>query len=233
MTFKKKQVFALIPARAGSKGVPRKNLRTVGGKPLVVYTIEAAIGSVFIDRVYVSSDDEDILKIARLMNVEPLKRSEDAACDTSLANMVVYDFIKQLPRSEVVDDPVIIYLQPTSPLRTSSNIDSAFCEMDINNVFQCVSVMELKKTPYKAFILSNEGLLKSLFDEELTSSNRQTLPTAYYPNGAMYIFLLSEFIKNGNFPSNGSLPFIMTEYESIDIDTEDDFVMMEKLCIQY
>jgi CMP-N-acetylneuraminic acid synthetase len=93
--------------------------------------------------------------------------------------------------------------------------------------------MELKKTPYKAFILSNEGLLKSLFDEELTSSNRQTLPTAYYPNGAMYIFLLSEFIKNGNFPSNGSLPFIMTEYESIDIDTEDDFVMMEKLCIQY
>jgi CMP-N-acetylneuraminic acid synthetase len=199
----------------------------------VAYTIDAAVGSIFIDRVYVSSDEDAILKIARAMGVDTLKRSKVASSDTATANMVVFDFISQLPQSEVIDDPIIVYLQPTSPLRTASHIDSAFCEMELANVLQCISVVELKKSPYKSFVLSNESMLKSLFDEEFTSANRQTLPTAYYPNGAIYIFLLSEFIKNGNFPSNGSLPFIMTENESIDIDTEDDFVMMEKLCLQY
>jgi CMP-N-acetylneuraminic acid synthetase len=233
MTFKQKKVLALVPARGGSKGVPNKNLRTIGGKPLVAYTIDAAVGSKFIDRVYVSSDEDAILKIARAMGVDTLKRSKVASSDTATANMVVFDFISQLPQSEVIDDPIIVYLQPTSPLRTASHIDGAFCEMELANVLQCISVVELKKSPYKSFVLSNESMLKSLFDEEFTSANRQTLPTAYYPNGAIYIFLLSEFIKNGNFPSNGSLPFIMTENESIDIDTEDDFVMMEKLCLQY
>jgi len=233
MTFKQKKVLALVPARGGSKGVPKKNLRTIRGKPLVAYTIDAAVGSKFIDRVYVSSDEDAILKIARAMGVDTLKRSKVASTDTATANMVVYDFISQLHQSEVIDDPIIVYLQPTSPLRTALHIDGAFCEMELANVLQCISVVELKKSPYKSFVLSNESTLKSLFDEEFTSANRQTLTTAYYPNGAIYIFLLSEFIKNGNFPSNGSLPFIMTENESIDIDTEDDFVMMEKLCLQY
>ena len=233
MTFKQKQVLALIPARGGSKGVPKKNLRTIRGKPLVAYTIEAAVGSVFIDRVYVSSDDDEIMKIARAMGVDSLKRSNVAASDAATANMVVFDFISQLPQSEVIDDPIIVYLQPTSPLRTASHIDGAFFAMELAKVLQCISVVELKKSPYKSFVISNESVLKSLFDEDFTSANRQTLPTAYYPNGAIYIFLLSEFIKNGNFPSNGSFPFIMTENESIDIDTEDDFVMMEKLCIQH
>lgn len=230
MTFKQKLVIALIPARGGSKDVIRKNLRMAGGRPLISYTIEAALNSEFIDRAYVSSEDDEILGVANTLGVFPLRRSDSAASDTSSANMVVLDFISHLTAAEIENDPFIIYLQPTSPLRTASHIDNAFLQMEDRDSYQLISVVALKKSPYKTFILSKDGVLKALFDESLTNANRQSLPETYYPNGAIYIFKLSDFLKNENFPSNGSLPFIMTERESIDIDTEEDLIMLEKIC---
>lgn len=131
--------------------------------------------------------------------------------------------------SFIDQDPFLTYLQPTSPLRTAEHIDSAFDEMEAKQGSACLSVVKLKKTPYKSFSLNQNGLLQSLFDENLSNANRQSLPETYYPNGAIYIFLLSEFIRKGAFPSNGSVPFRMSEKESLDIDTEDDIAMMEKL----
>lgn len=231
MTFKQIPVIALIPARGGSKGVPRKNLRMAGGRPLISYTIDAALKSKFIDRVYVSSEDDEILDVASTLGVCPLRRSDSAARDTSSANMVVLDFIDRLTTAEIEIDPFIIYLQPTSPLRTALHIDNAFLQMEDHDNYRLISVVELKKSPYKTFILSKGGVLEALFDESITNANRQSLPEAYYPNGAIYIFKVSDFLKNKNFPSNGSLPFIMTERESIDIDTEEDLIMLEKICL--
>ena len=230
MTFKKILVLALIPARGGSKGVPRKNLRSAGGKPLISYTIEAAINSKFIDKVYVSSDDSEILDVANSLGALTLRRSDAAASDISSANMVVFDFAKKLTLAEIENDPLIVYLQPTSPLRTATHIDDAFLQMETSNVYQLISVVALKKSPYKTFTLSKKGVLEALFDENLTNANRQSLPEAFYPNGAIYIFKLSDFMKHENFPSNGSIPFIMTERDSLDIDTEEDLMMLEKIC---
>lgn len=229
MTFNNKQVIALIPARGGSKGIPKKNLRIVKNEPLLCHTIHAAINSVVVDTIYLSSDDNEILKIGFSMGVNVLKRSELASSDSASAIQVVSEFINLMPKNIVDADPYIVYLQPTSPLRTARHIDGAFAEMQAKNSTTCLSVVALKKSPYKSFSLTDEGLLQSLFNEALSNANRQELPLTYCPNGAIYIFCVSEFIKKGGFPSNGSVPYVMTEKESIDIDTEEDISMVEKL----
>lgn len=230
MAFKDKAVIALIPARAGSKGVMRKNLRMVLGKPLLAHTIQAARDAMRIDEVYVSSDDAEILGLAREMNVSAVQRAAEAATDSASANDVVRDFLRQLPETLVVANPYLVFLQPTSPLRTGAHIDAAFAAMFSANSDICLSVTELKKTPFKSFTLTAEGRLQSLFDEALTNANRQNLPVVLYPNGAIYIFPLAEFLARDAIPSNGGVPYIMSERESIDIDTEEDLAMVEKLC---
>lgn len=230
MTYRDKLVIALIPARGGSKGVPRKNLRVVLGKPLLAHTIQAALDASCVDRIYVSSDDGEILGLAGDMGVGMVDRAAEAAADDATANDVVVDFLRQLPEELVVTDPYLVFLQPTSPLRTGAHIDAVFDTMSSAGCDMSLSVSELKKTPFKSFTLTAEGRLESLFDEALTNANRQNLPAVYYPNGAIYVFPFSEFLARHAFPSNGSVPYVMSERESIDIDTEDDLAMVEKLC---
>lgn len=229
MTFRDRTVIALIPARGGSKGVPRKNLRPLRGKPLLLHTVEAAQGSRFIDEVHVSSEDEAILDLARASGARATRRTPDAASDTATAADVVIAFTAQLPAGTLACDPVLCYLQPTSPLRTFEHIDAAFGALASSAASHGMSVVELKRTPYKSFVLDGSGRLKSLFAEELSNANRQSLPPVFHPNGAIYIFPLSQFMVRRQFPSNGGLPFIMTEEESLDIDTEADFLAAETL----
>ncbi|MFH2139882.1 MAG: acylneuraminate cytidylyltransferase family protein [Pseudomonadota bacterium] len=229
MTFDNRPVVALVPARSGSKGVPGKNLRVIKGKPLLKYTVQAALESEVVDTVYVSSDDVEILALSRLAGAVALRRPAAAASDTATATLVVLDFIGQLPLKLVEEDPFIVYLQPTSPLRTGAHIDRAFSNMADRKGSASLSVVPLRRSPYKSFSLTEEGMLQSLFEEALSNSNRQDLPETYYPNGALYIFQLTDFMKTGGFPSNGSVPFIMSEKESIDIDIEDDIALLEAL----
>lgn len=224
-----KYVLALIPARGGSKGVKRKNLRVISGKPLIEYSVSAAKLSDLIDRVYVSSEDEEILEAAQRLGVETIRRPMEFASDTASANSVVLHFIGTLSTELREQDPYILYLQPTSPLRTNIHIESALKKMAGMNMHTLVSVCELKVSPYKSFRIDDEGFLQSLFDEELSNARRQDLPLTYVPNGAIYVFRISDFIKRGGFPSNGSMPFIMSEDESIDVDTEGDILRLERI----
>lgn len=227
MTWSNRKVLAVVPARGGSVGIPRKNLRLVRGKPLVAHTLEAALASQVVDRVCLSSDDDEILAVGERLGAETFRRQADLASSTATAAQVVADFIDRLPSQLKDEDPLLVYLQPTSPLRSAAHIDAAFREMEAHNATSCVSVVELKKTPFKSFKLEN-GRLQSLFDETLSNANRQSLPKVYYPNGAIYIFPISEFRARGGFPSNGSVPFVMSERDSADIDTEDDLANVEK-----
>lgn len=220
-------VLALVPARGGSKGVPRKNLRRIAGKSLVEITIQAALGARRIDYVYLSSDAEPILSIGRGMGVEIVKRPDEFSSDSASAMDVVRHFIALIPVQLAAVDPYIAYLQPTSPLRSASHIDSALTEMEKCHESTLVSVVEFKKTPYKSFVLDKRGRLKSLFDQKLSNARRQDLPKAYLPNGAIYVFRVSDFEKCGGFPSNGSIPFVMSEEDSCDIDSEEDIIRVE------
>ncbi|TNJ36602.1 acylneuraminate cytidylyltransferase family protein [Prosthecochloris vibrioformis] len=225
-------VLALIPARGGSKGVRRKNLRMIGGKPLLEYTLTAAQRSELVDKTYVSSEDPEILELATSLGATQVQRPADLATDESSAIEVVQHFIEWLPEELRSQDPSIVYLQPTSPLRTSAHIDAALHRMVELTKTTLLSVTELTASPYKSFTIDESGQLQSLFDEKLSNCRRQDLPKTYIPNGAIYVFRISDFLKRGGFPSNGSVPFVMSDRESVDIDTEEDLHLVEQLLEQ-
>lgn len=218
----KREVLALIPARGGSKGLPRKNMRIVDGKPLLAYTIDAAMASRYIDKIYCTSDDSEILEYSLSCKIQALRRPAEASDDSATATHVVDHFVSILDKKTLSRDPVIIYLQPTSPLRSNQHIDEALSLMVDHQASVLVSVMPMKLSPFKAMRLNDKGLLTPFFSEEVGSSNRQELPSIFYPNGAIYAFYVKEFFVRGKFPLDMSLPFIMSEKDSIDIDSEID-----------
>lgn len=214
--------IGLIPARGSSKGVPRKNMRAIAGRPLIDFTILAAQQSKYIDAIYVSSDDEAILQHAHNMGAKIISRPGKFASDAAPAGQVVQHFICTLPNALLEKDPYIVYLQPTSPVRTAYHIDCALEQMLAAKAHSLISVSESEKSPFKMFTLDEQGRLHSLFDEKLSNARRQDLPVVFAPNGAIYVFRVSEFKARGGFPSNGSIPFVMNNIDSLDIDTEDD-----------
>lgn len=232
MSFGGKKVIALIPARGGSKGIFRKNLCVVRGRPLVAHSLQAAFDSTIIDQVFLSSDDDEILSVGRALGALLHRRLPEAASDTATASDVVNDFLTGLSSELVEANPYMVFLQPTSPLRTGSDIDTAFAVLESNRATMCIGVQEVTKTPFKSFTLDASGRMQSLFDEHLTNANRQDLPKVYHPNGAIYIFPLAEFIRRGGFPSNGAVPYVMSECNSIDVDSERDLIEIESLCFR-
>lgn len=216
-------VYAIIPARGGSKGLPGKNLMKLDGKSMLERAIDSAKNCLFVDVTVVSSDDEEILAEAHRLDAVNHRRSDEASTDESTAAAVVLDFINS-PEVDIDPslDPWIVYLQPTSPLRTSEMVEQVFDLIAQNpEAKSVVSVSKPAKSPYWSLVI-DEGRLKPLFPEAY-SANRQSLQEAYLPNGAIYCFKLSEFKKHNKFPFEGALPYRMSEEDSIDIDTQADF----------
>ena len=220
-------LIGLIPARGGSKGVPGKNMRKLIGRPLIDFSILAAQQSKRIDCLYVSSEDQAILRHAQKMGALVILRPEEFASDTASAVSVVEHFIGSISPPMLKQDPYIVYLQPTSPFRNASHIDDALKLMLDLNAQSLTSVSETEQSPFKMFTLDAKGRLQSLFDEKLSNVRRQDLPVVFAPNGAIYVFRVSEFKAKGGFPSNGSLPFVMNCQDSLDIDTEEDISCAE------
>lgn len=223
------KVIALIPARGGSKGIPRKNLANLDGKPLIAHTIYAAKHATLVDATWVSSDDDEILSISYSLGVKTLRRPTEFANDHASASDVVHHFIASLPVCIKNQDVIILYLQPTSPLRDETHIDNALRAMDMAKANGVISVVEADKPPQKSFRFDEKGRLVSLFDERQSNARRQDLPRCYYPNGAIYAFRIPEFLARNGFPSNGSLPFIMSSIDSIDIDNTTDLMRAESV----
>lgn len=220
------QLVALIPARGGSKGLEKKNLKILNGKPLIDYTIQAALDSVYVDNVFLSSENTEILNYGKKREICLIERPHELALDTSTAVEVVSHFIKH---QSLNSNTYIAYLQPTSPLRNSVILDNAISSMFKSGLHSLTSIVELESSPYKSFKINGQGTLESLFSEHLTNASRQMLPKTYLANGAIYIFRVQDFERLGGFPSNGGLPFIMSKEESVDIDTQNDFFEAERL----
>jgi len=222
------KVIALIPARGGSRGIEGKNLRLLAGKSLLSYTIQAAMQARYVTDVYVSSDDAAIRESALQAGCSIVVRPPDLATDDALATDVVLHFLESVPFVRE-SDPIIVYLQPTSPLRTAAHIDKALGDMMQTDAPGIVSVVELMRSPFKSFRIDAEGYLQALFGETETNLNRQALPRTFAANGAIYAFRASRFLENQGFPSNGSLPLVMSESDSIDIDSQDDLLKAEQM----
>ncbi|MDB9985036.1 acylneuraminate cytidylyltransferase family protein [Gammaproteobacteria bacterium] len=212
---------AIIPARKGSKGINNKNMHPFLDKPLIEHTIIAAINSINLDSITLSTNDDNILQFATKFDVELLKRPDRISSDNSNSSEIIKHYLKQNTIKNIAESDYIVFLQPTSPFRSNTQIDEAIKLIKENKYDSLISVVESEKSPYKTFNIKNNKLF-SLFSEELMNKPRQKLEKVFYPNGAIYIFNINLFNINQVFPNNGSHPFIMDKISSIDIDTKDD-----------
>jgi CMP-N,N'-diacetyllegionaminic acid synthase len=211
-------VLALITARGGSKGLPGKNVRPVQGRPLIDFTIAAARGAACVDRVVLSTDDDEIARVAEACGCEvPFRRPAALASDTATSMDVVLHALDQLPQHDIV-----VLLQPTSPARESGDIDAAVQRLLEANAPACVSVCAAEESPYWMFSLGHQARLKPLLDTPATT-RRQDLPPVYVLNGAVYAARTDALKRMGSFLGPETVAHVMPRERSIDIDTLEDF----------
>lgn len=219
MSINNQSVLAIIPARGGSKELPGKNIKSLAGKPLIAWTIEAAQQSQYIDRLILSSDDEEIIATAREYGCEaPFVRPAALATDDATSIDVVFHALDNLPAHDIV-----ILLQPTSPLRDHKDIDTALELMIHKHAESCVSVCQPEKSPYWMYHMDNQGKLVQLLNTEQNASQRQQLPPVYALNGAIYISTIERLRKHYRFVDSETVAYPMNKTHSIDIDDALDF----------
>lgn len=215
--------LAVIPARGGSKGVPRKNIRDLAGKPLIAWTIEEARKSKYITRVILSSEDEEIIKVAKNYGCEvPFVRPQELAADDTPGINPVLHAIEQCPGYDYV-----VLLQPTSPLRTVKDIDGAIEHLLVNRAKFSVSVVEPSQNPYWMYELNKNEMIKPLLEGKNNAIRRQELPKVFSLNGAIYIANVNLLKATKSFLTDETIGFQMSPKHSQDIDTELDFSICE------
>lgn len=219
-----RRVLALIPARGGSKGLPGKNIREVGGRALLDWTIAAARASLHVDRVVLSSDDPAIMAVARACGCDvPFRRPDALATDVATTLDVVLHALDALPEFDV-----LVLLQPTSPLRTAADIDAAVERMIDTGASSCVSVCEVEQSPYWMYRIDNNGVLKPIIEQPHGASRRQDLPQVYVLNGAVYVADVERLRAARAFVTADTVAYPMPLERSIDIDTAADFEVFRK-----
>ena len=218
------KVLGLITARGGSKGVPRKNLREIGGRTLIARTVEAARSANCLDRVVLSSDDPEIIQAAILLGCDvPFVRPSALATDGACSMDVVRHALETLP--EHYD--MIVLLQPTSPFRTGADIDGAVGLCIESGAPACVTVCASDKPPHWAIELDDKGRMIPIMPEHYLISRRQDLPQAFAPNGAVFAARCDWVVDQADFMSHETLGYLMPMERSLDIDNELDLVLAE------
>lgn len=222
-------MLAIIPARSGSKGVPKKNIKELAGAPLISYTIKAAKKSEFITRVIVSTDSEEIADVARKYGAEvPFLRPAELATDDAKAIDVYLYTIERLNLENDEQINEFLVLLPTSPLRNYMDIDQAIKIFKKKNADSVISVTETEYPPQWIKRISEKGILED-YIQGMNNLNRQEYEKTYIPNGAIYIFKYNVLKKEYNYYTDKTYPYIMPNIRSIDIDTPLDFMIAEYL----
>jgi len=218
------RVLGVITARGGSRGLPRKNVLAAGGRPLIAWTISAALASSAIDHLVLSSDDDEIIETAKAWGCAvPFKRPAELASDTVSSMDVVLHCLEQLPGYDYV-----VLLQPTSPLRTTEDIGAAFELLRTSGAQSCVSVCEAEQSPYWMFQMNDGGWLVDLLPHRPAVHRRQDLPPVYVVNGAIYIARTDWLRRTRSFTGKECVGYPMPRERSIDIDDAEDFAAFRR-----
>ena len=229
-----KKILAIIPARGGSKGIPRKNIKEFCGKPLIAWTIEAAKKSGIISRLVLSTDDAEISEIGRRYGAEvPFVRPSELAIDTTPTLPVVIHAVRNLMEKENYNPDFVVLLEPTSPGRKAEHIKEAVELMLKTKADSVVSLVEVPGhySPFWQFKIDEEDKMELFVGDPINKiiSRRQDLPKTYTRNGAIYIFrpeLL--FGKEPSLYGKDTRAYIMDPAYSMDIDTPEDWREAEK-----
>ena len=219
------KVLAVIPARGGSKGIPRKNIKPLAGKPLIAWTIESVLQARGMGRVIVSTEDEEIAAVARQYGAAvPFMRPLALALDDTPGIAPVLHAIEQLPSFEWV-----LLLQPTSPLRSVDDIEgiTQFC-LD-QDAPSAVSITEVSEHPFWMYQQDGRNRLQPLIPNRPEVTRRQDLPSAYSLNGAMYLARKDWLIDNQGFIGPETLGYVMPKERSVDLDSPIDWQWVEYL----
>lgn len=221
------KLLALIPARGGSKGVKHKNVRLVGGKPLIAWSIETALAAKDIDRVVVSTDDADIARVAQDCGAEVLKRPADIAGDRTPMIDVIVHALDELDKPNGLYEHLLL-LQPTAPARIPADIAAAYQAIKSSGADSLISVfVDADKHPARAYTITGNLLVP--YDKEPKGSLRQDLPSVYHRNGAIYLSRVDYIRQNHRLWSDAPQAFVMPKERSLNIDDELDLLIADLL----
>jgi CMP-N,N'-diacetyllegionaminic acid synthase len=218
MNRSRQRTLAVVPARGGSKGLPRKNILQLGGKPLISWTISSALDAECVDTVIVSTDDEEIADIARGAGAEvPFMRPVELASDTATSVDVMAHALTEMQGYEAA-----VLLQPTSPFCTSTDLDAGYALWKTSGAPNCVSVRIATESPWLMYSRSETGKLSALQHPRTTGQRRQDLPFVYMLNGAFYFVQTKRFLRDLIFVQQETVGYEMPLSRSLDIDTAAD-----------
>ena len=222
-----KKVLAIIPARGGSKRLPKKNILSLCGKPLIAWSIIAAKESPYIDQVIVSTDDDEIAKVGIDFGATiPFKRSSVLSSDEASTEDTVLDCLDKI---DFPDDGIVVILQPTSPLRNSDDINKALLTLLDRSADGVVSVTACEHSPYWCNTLPIDNSMSYFIKDEYKGKRSQELPNTYRLNGAVYVFTVKKLRESGMNMDKSVFAEIMPNHRSIDIDNKLDFKFAEVL----
>ncbi len=222
------KILAIIPARGGSKGIRKKNIQKLLGKPLISYTITAAKNTKSINKIIVSTDDNEIKKISQNIGAEvPFLRPKQISKDTSSTIEVIKHALKFLEETQSYKPDIIVLLQPTSPLRTSQLITKTINTLKKSKATSVITVSKITKHPYASFWLKND-FLKPFKENSTKYSRRQDFPDLFFPTGAVYSFWY-DTLKKFNSIYGPKIKPIIVDDDNIDIDTLQDLFFTEMI----
>ena len=228
--FSGEKVLGIVPARGGSRRLPRKNITIVAGKPLLLWAVEAGLGSMIVDKTVLSTDDDSVADVATEFGVNDIMmRPKVLGDDDASMTSVIAHTLRSL-ENQGDHFGYLALLQPTSPLRTSRHIDSAFSLVEEKQVLGAVSVCSTEHPLEWMGKIGSDWVLDSFFNETEMEKQSQEFVPSYQINGAIYIVPVERFLKEETlFLSTGMVAYVMNRRDSVDIDDEYDLRMAEWL----
>jgi len=225
------RVLGIVTARGGSKGIPRKNIVPLLGRPLLAYTADAALAARRLTRVILSTEDEEIAEVGRRCGLEvPFMRPPDLARDDTPTIPVLQDAVRRL---EALGDryDAVLTLQPTNPLRTPGDIDGAIALMEATGADSVISFVDVgEKHPARMKYIDNEGrVMDPPFAEALEGQRRQDLPRLYLREGSIYLTRRDILMLSGSLKGNHCRAWIIPDERALNIDTPFDLFLVEQL----
>jgi CMP-N,N'-diacetyllegionaminic acid synthase len=227
-----KKIIAIIPARGGSKGLPGKNIKPFGGKPLIAWTIEAGLSSQYIDEVMVTTDCEKIAEISKNLGAKvPFLRPAELSTDTAISIDVIRHAVTYYEENfgEIFD--YVALLEPTSPLRQWQDIDNAIFSLAQHKRAKSIVGICRTESQNPAFLVrkDNVGIISSYDGLEIKVMRRQDIEDIYFFEGSVYVSETKYLLLKNTFYHNNTLGHLFPKWKSIEIDDLDDFIMAEAL----
>ncbi|MEY4316914.1 MAG: hypothetical protein RI902_722 [Pseudomonadota bacterium] len=227
-----KRVIAIIPARGGSKGLPGKNIKELCGKPLIAWSIEAGLGSKYIDEVMVTTDSEEIARISRDFGATvPFIRPAELASDTATSFDTLKHAIDYYQNERDESFEYVVLLEPTSPLRDKNDIDKSIEQLTTEQ--DAMAIVGICKTESQnpAFLVKkdNRGFIVGYEDKEMKGLRRQDIKDVYFFEGSVYVSQIDTLLREKSFYHEHTIGYVVPKWKSFEIDDIDDFIMVGAL----